>query len=197
MKRAKIESWHDTKLWHEPELDPMTICLRFPVSLLFPLRSTSRVFVDPYIEKRNPRYPSGYCRYYRPHRSWSLIRVYGYCHNPLNKKQANRISGLLHKYYGRVLITLSGACAAHCRYYFRRHFPYNANTPGKEGWNRISTTWNRIRKYHRNYSKRRRSSDGEGYFINIIIEFIAQSQTITHLYPSFGGDPWANYFWIH
>lgn len=32
--------------------------------------------------------------------------------------------GLIHKYHGRVLLTLTGACAIHCRYCFRRHFPY-------------------------------------------------------------------------
>jgi EF-P beta-lysylation protein EpmB len=31
---------------------------------------------------------------------------------------------LIHKYHGRVLLTLTGACAIHCRYCFRRHFPY-------------------------------------------------------------------------
>jgi EF-P beta-lysylation protein EpmB len=32
--------------------------------------------------------------------------------------------GLLHKYHGRVLLLLGGACAVHCRYCFRRHYPY-------------------------------------------------------------------------
>jgi EF-P beta-lysylation protein EpmB len=32
--------------------------------------------------------------------------------------------GLLHKYRGRVLLVATGACAVHCRYCFRRHFPY-------------------------------------------------------------------------
>lgn len=32
--------------------------------------------------------------------------------------------GLLHKYAGRVLLISTGACAIHCRYCFRRNFPY-------------------------------------------------------------------------
>jgi EF-P beta-lysylation protein EpmB len=32
--------------------------------------------------------------------------------------------GLLHKYHGRALLISTGACAIHCRYCFRRHFPY-------------------------------------------------------------------------
>ena len=35
-----------------------------------------------------------------------------------------RTPGVLHKYAGRALLVLTGACAVHCRYCFRRHFPY-------------------------------------------------------------------------
>ena len=39
--------------------------------------------------------------------------------------------GLIHKYHARVLLNLTGACAIHCRYCFRRHFPYpDASTHG-------------------------------------------------------------------
>jgi EF-P beta-lysylation protein EpmB len=31
---------------------------------------------------------------------------------------------VLHKYHGRALVMVTGACAVHCRYCFRRHFPY-------------------------------------------------------------------------
>ena len=37
--------------------------------------------------------------------------------------------GLLHKYRGRALLTVTGACAIHCRYCFRRHFPYSDANP--------------------------------------------------------------------
>lgn len=66
-----------------------------------------------------------------------LINSSGYSLDPLNEKESNRIPGLLHKYYGRALLTLSSACAIHCRYCFRRHFPYRENTPNKQGWNRV------------------------------------------------------------
>lgn len=61
------------------------------------------------------------------------VPVEGYENDPLAEKEANPVPGLLHKYYGRVLITLTGACAIHCRYCFRRHFPYSENNPGKLG----------------------------------------------------------------
>ena len=57
--------------------------------------------------------------------------------DPLGEAKVNPIAGLLHKYHGRVLVTLTSACAIHCRYCFRRHFPYSENNPGREGWEKI------------------------------------------------------------
>lgn len=54
--------------------------------------------------------------------------------DPLGEKQVNPIPGLLHKYHGRVLLILSGGCAIHCRYCFRRHFPYADNVSGTQQW---------------------------------------------------------------
>jgi EF-P beta-lysylation protein EpmB len=59
----------------------------------------------------------------------------GYTKDPLQEKKANPIPGLLHKYHGRVLLTLTGVCGINCRYCFRRHFPYTDNNPGTAGWN--------------------------------------------------------------
>jgi len=61
-----------------------------------------------------------------------------YSKDPLDEKASNPYPGLLHKYYGRVLLTLTGACAVHCRYCFRRHFPYDENNP-REAWDDILT----------------------------------------------------------
>ena len=54
--------------------------------------------------------------------------------DPLGEEQANQQPGVLHKYKSRFLLTLTGACAVHCRYCFRRHFPYQENLPKNEGW---------------------------------------------------------------
>ncbi|MGE3296032.1 MAG: EF-P beta-lysylation protein EpmB [Porticoccaceae bacterium] len=62
------------------------------------------------------------------------IAAPGYSADPLEERAANPIPGLVHKYYGRVLLILSPACAVHCRYCFRRHFDYADNTPGRAGW---------------------------------------------------------------
>lgn len=48
----------------------------------------------------------------------------GFVSDPVGDLDANAAPGLLHKYPGRVLLVLTGSCAVHCRYCFRRHFPY-------------------------------------------------------------------------
>ena len=44
--------------------------------------------------------------------------------DPLEEAETVRTPGLLGKYKGRFLIVASGVCAVHCRFCFRRHFPY-------------------------------------------------------------------------
>jgi EF-P beta-lysylation protein EpmB len=51
--------------------------------------------------------------------------VAGFSHNPVGELGLIRGDGLLSKYHGRALLVATGACAIHCRYCFRRHFPYD------------------------------------------------------------------------
>ncbi len=63
-----------------------------------------------------------------------LVAAPGYSADPLGEAEANPIPGLIHKYHGRVLLIVSGACAINCRYCFRREFPYEDNNPGRSRW---------------------------------------------------------------
>jgi L-lysine 2,3-aminomutase len=49
----------------------------------------------------------------------------GFINDPLDETNVQPVQGLLQKYNSRVLSITTGACAIHCRYCFRRHFPYN------------------------------------------------------------------------
>lgn len=60
--------------------------------------------------------------------------VPGFSPDPLQEARFNPVPGLIHKYRSRALVTPTGACAIHCRYCFRRHFPYHDNNPGKKQW---------------------------------------------------------------
>ena len=58
----------------------------------------------------------------------------GYVTDPVGDLNAMTTPGLLHKYRGRALLVTTGACAVHCRYCFRRHFPYGEANPARDGW---------------------------------------------------------------
>ncbi|MFT3806517.1 EF-P beta-lysylation protein EpmB [Arenimonas sp.] len=47
---------------------------------------------------------------------------------------ARGATGLIHKYEGRALLIATGSCAVHCRYCFRRHFPYGEQTAAAGRW---------------------------------------------------------------
>jgi len=64
-----------------------------------------------------------------------LNKVSGFNTDPVGDLHTMPVPGLLHKYQGRVLLITTGACAVHCRYCFRRHFPYNDNLSARNHWN--------------------------------------------------------------
>jgi len=114
------------------ELDEISASDLLPAISLFPLR-VPKAFAAR-IEKGNPHDPL--LQQILPIHA-ELNQDDAYSIDPLNEKNVNPVPGLLHKYTGRVLIILSGACAIHCRYCFRRHFPYDENSPGSLGFEKI------------------------------------------------------------
>jgi EF-P beta-lysylation protein EpmB len=64
--------------------------------------------------------------------SEELIDTPGYGPDPLAEGAAMRAPGLLQKYAGRALLITTQACAIHCRYCFRREFPYAAQQEGAD-----------------------------------------------------------------
>ena len=64
-----------------------------------------------------------------------MIEVPGYTRDPVGEYgTAIARRGIIHKYHGRALLIVSGGCAVHCRYCFRRHFPYNENQNSRAQW---------------------------------------------------------------
>ena len=63
-----------------------------------------------------------------------LVHSAGYSDDPVGDLAAQQTSGLLHKYPGRALLVVTGACAIHCRYCFRRGFPYSDCNPQQDHW---------------------------------------------------------------
>jgi L-lysine 2,3-aminomutase len=58
----------------------------------------------------------------------------GYIADPVADEAALRQPGLLQKYHGRVLLITTGACAVHCRYCFRRNYPYDDSPRSLDEW---------------------------------------------------------------
>jgi len=67
-------------------------------------------------------------------RGAEMLSAPGFNSDPLGEEDANPVPGVVRKYHGRALLIISPACAIHCRYCFRRHFPYEDNTLGKSEW---------------------------------------------------------------
>ncbi len=63
--------------------------------------------------------------------------VPGYSVDPLQEYTGSASPGLIRKYRGRALLVLTGACAVHCRYCFRRHFPYQQGALTPARWREV------------------------------------------------------------
>ncbi|BBA33220.1 lysine-2,3-aminomutase-related protein [Methylocaldum marinum] len=61
-----------------------------------------------------------------------LIEHPNFANDPVGDLKAAAAPGVLQKYQGRILLITTGACAIHCRYCFRRNFPYDGNAIGKQ-----------------------------------------------------------------
>jgi EF-P beta-lysylation protein EpmB len=96
---------------------------RFPV--LVPENFLSRMrpgdFADPLLRQVLPLAPEA-------------LLADGFVSDAVGDLSARRASGVLQKYAGRVLLIAASACAIHCRYCFRRDYPYETEPRRLEEW---------------------------------------------------------------
>lgn len=59
--------------------------------------------------------------------------------DPVSDLKSLKSKGILHKYYGRILLIATGTCAVNCRYCFRRNFPYTKNNASAGNWSAAIT----------------------------------------------------------
>jgi EF-P beta-lysylation protein EpmB len=111
------------------ELDPAQLPAAIAASEQFPLR-VPRSFVAR-MRRGDPRDPL--LLQVLPVAA-ELARVAGFGTDPVGDMDSRAVAGLLHKYEGRALVIATGACAVHCRYCFRRHFPYADESALGGGW---------------------------------------------------------------
>jgi EF-P beta-lysylation protein EpmB len=67
-----------------------------------------------------------------------LLEASGFTSDPLQEQSARRAPNLLQKYAGRALLITTQACAVHCRYCFRREFPYSTAEEAPPGAGRFA-----------------------------------------------------------
>ncbi len=67
-------------------------------------------------------------------RAAETATVPGFRADPLREADAAISPGLLSKYRGRSLIVTTAGCGVHCRYCFRRHFPYRDSPTTVADW---------------------------------------------------------------
>ncbi|MEJ2591695.1 MAG: EF-P beta-lysylation protein EpmB [Candidatus Thiodiazotropha sp.] len=111
------------------ELDPALLDGAAPALHAFSLR-VPRGFTDR-MRQGDPDDPL--LRQVLPQAAESLPAA-GFGADPVGDREAQAAPGLLHKYNGRVLIVATGACAVHCRYCFRRHYPYAEGSASPRQW---------------------------------------------------------------
>lgn len=87
------------------------------------------VVPQPYLERIQPETPNDPLLLQVLPQTAELLTDPGYLIDPVGDQEASVAPGLLHKYRSRALLTVTGACAIHCRYCFRRHFPYTEHNP--------------------------------------------------------------------
>lgn len=63
-----------------------------------------------------------------------LIDIEGFGADPVGESAFQQAPGLLRKYSSRALLVTTSACAMHCRYCFRREFPYDAQQGETGRW---------------------------------------------------------------
>ena len=61
--------------------------------------------------------------------SQERLQVNGYSNDPVSEQDKMVAGGVVQKYHGRVLLITTPACGIHCRYCFRKHFPYQESRP--------------------------------------------------------------------
>lgn len=139
-----IKAAENDKNWQqalaESITDPKQLIqlLQLPVSLLPQLQRASESFQlrvpRPFLELMKPGNLNDPLLLQVLPQTQELLSQPGYLSDPLQEAGHNPQRGIIHKYHGRVLLTLSGACAVNCRYCFRRHFPYQDNQLGSQQW---------------------------------------------------------------
>ncbi len=120
--------------------DPRELCrrLRLPESLEGPAERAARLFPLfaplPFVDRMRPGDPHDPLLRQLLPLAEEEQESPGFRDDPVGDGPATSRPGLLRKYRGRALLIATGACAIHCRYCFRRHYPYSEGPRSAGQW---------------------------------------------------------------
>ena len=133
-----VKSWHDSLAEAIRDPDQLLERLQLPESLREAAQRAAEQFAvmvpQSYINRMRLGDPDDpLLRQVLP-LSDELLDVAGFVEDAVGDHEARAVPGLLQKYAGRVLLITTGACAVHCRYCFRRHYPYGDEPHRLDDW---------------------------------------------------------------
>jgi len=131
-------TWRDELRNAVREAAQLIAALELPADLIKPAVHASRGFPLfapwPYIGRMRKGDPADpLLRQVLPIES-ELLSHQGFTTDPVGDDSATLNPGLIQKYSSRALLVTTGACAVHCRYCFRRHFPYSQSPRSPDDW---------------------------------------------------------------
>ncbi len=132
------ENWHESLAAAVRDAAMLIAELKLPRELLEPAKRAAELFplLVPRsfltrMEPGNPRDPL--LLQVLPWEA-EFLETPGYQKDALQESESHVASGLLQKYAGRALLITTGSCAVHCRYCFRRHYPYGEEPKRLDDW---------------------------------------------------------------
>ena len=131
-------SWRDELRLAVRDAAQLVTALQLPADTIEPAQRASRDFPIfapwPYISRIRKGDPTDpLVRQVLPVES-ELLTQQGFTADPVGDDLATLGPGLLQKYSSRALLITTGACAVHCRYCFRHHFPYSDSPRSPDDW---------------------------------------------------------------
>src|SRR5690606_2005010 len=111
------------------ELDPALLAGARAGAADFPLRVP-----EPFVERMHKGAPNGPRRRPLLPLCGELLGAPAEVLEPLGEQHTTAPAGIIHRYPGRLLLTVSGGCAVACRSCHRRHFPSGDTTLSPEQW---------------------------------------------------------------
>ena len=132
------DTWHRSLSLAVRDAETLISELKLPVECLEPAKRASKLFPllvpRSFLERMEPGNPRDPLLLQVLPLDAEFDEVPGYSADALEEAGAHMAPGVLKKYAGRALMITTGACAVHCRYCFRRHYPYGDEPRRMEDW---------------------------------------------------------------